>query len=189
MSRLKRQLISRSARIQRRVGIGLGALLLMLWLPGATYSSWKMWRERERVDLPSVNVAQGADLVLDESSLGLRQAVWATFPPTDERIKVLVQRDESGRIRAVIASCKSCYAWRDEHQWSNGKLICGRCKQVMRLGDPGERVQGGRCVAESPRFNSQSGRMLIRAGDIARQVDLLRSAPTGPMEYPNTITR
>lgn len=154
-------------KIQAQVWKLLLTAVLVIWLPLFVLAGWRMWRDRVPDDLPEITLAKGQNLVLNTSKLRPRQTEWFTYLDGIENIHLLVQRDGSGTMRAVYGSCTTCYSTRSNNEWSNGTLICGRCRHAMRLGDPEENLTRAKgCVAVPVPFRIDNAKLVVLATDI-----------------------
>lgn len=168
---------SNPARITKGVWILLAALVLGVWVPTLSYMAWRSWRDSRADVLPRIDVSSGHNFIYDLNRLGPQQAVWFTYPVGSERVRLALQRDSSGRIRTVVASCTACYSFRKEHEFKNGQLMCARCRHAMRMGDPDEKLTPAKgCVAVPVPFSNERGLLTVRAKEIEDRIRNLQSA-------------
>ena len=144
-------------------------------MPTFAYMGWRSWSDNKPDKVLRIDLASGHNFIYDLGRLASSEAVWFTYPVGPERIRFAVQRDSSGRIRTVVASCTTCYSFRDGHEFKKGELICARCKHVMRLGDQGEKLTPAKgCVAVPVPF-SMNGRLLtVHAADMEERLQDLQ---------------
>lgn len=176
-NRIRHQIEIREASAQVRKFILIG--LSIIYVPVLAFVGWRLWSERVPADLPEIGLVQGQNLLLAAASLRPRQAMWFTYPTSSDRLRLVVQRDEAWRIRVAYGTCKMCYTARATHEWISGQLICGRCRQVMRLADPGEEITPAKgCIAVPVPFRSEGGKIVVQAKDIERHLEDLQSVRT-----------
>ena len=172
--------LSGSAKAAKGVWILLAAIVLGVWVPGLSFGIWRMWRDNQPDVLPRVDLDPGHNLVYDLERLKPQQAVWFTYPASSERIRFALQRDLTGTIRTVVASCMACYAYRDHHEFKRGQLMCARCRHPMRLGDPNEKLTSAKgCVAVPVPFSVDGRLLTVRAADIEETLRELQPADAG----------
>lgn len=168
---------SSSAGATRGVWILLAALVLGVWLPALSYMAWRSWRDNRPDVLPRIDLTAGHNFVYDLRRLTANQTVWFTYPFSSERIRLALQKDSSGAIRTVVASCTACYSSRKEHEFRNGQLICGRCRHAMRLGDASEELTPAKgCVAVPVPFSADKRLLTVRAPEIEGRLRALETS-------------
>ncbi|GEM_PF-4355684 len=168
---------SSSPRVTRRVWMILAALVLGVWLPALSYVAWRSWRDNRPDVLPRIDINAGHNFIYDLTRLARSQSVWFTYPLHSERIRLALQKDSSGSIRTVVASCRACYSFRKEHEFKEGQLICGRCRHAMRLGDQNEKLTPAKgCVAVPVPFSADNKLLTVRASDIEERLRELESS-------------
>lgn len=173
---------SSAAKAAKGVWLFVVLPLVVLWLPIALYVGWESWREN-RVDvLPQIDLKTGHDLIYDLANLKA-PAIWVTYPNGSERVRLALQKDSTGIVRAVFASCRACYSYRKQHEFRNGQLTCGRCQHSMRFGDPNEKLTSAKgCVAVPVPFSTDGRLLTVRATDIEAHLPDLQAATTSPKE-------
>lgn len=165
-----------SAKVTKRVWILLAALVLGVWVPTFSYMAWRSWRDNRPDVLSRIDLASGHNFIYDVGRLKPQQAVWFTYPVGSGRVRLALQEDASGRIRAVVASCKACYSFRNAHEFKNGQFICGRCRHAMRLGDPNEKLTPAKgCVAVPVPFSAENKLLTVLAADMEEHLRDLQS--------------
>ena len=158
-------------KVGRGVWILLAIFVLAVWVPAFSYIGWRIWRENRADVLPRIDVSSGHNFMYDLKRLGIHEAVWFTYPVGSERYRLALQKDSSGKIRSVVASCKACYSFRNAHEFKNGQLMCGRCRHAMRLGDPDEKITPAKgCVAVPVPFSTDDRMLTVRAADIEERL-------------------
>lgn len=168
---------SSSPRVTRGVWMILAALVLGVWLPALSYMTWRSWRENRPDVLPRIDLNAGHNFIYDLTRLAPSQSVWFTYPLDSERIRLALQKDSSGSIRTVVASCTACYSFRKEHEFKEGQLMCGRCRHAMRLGDQNEKLIPAKgCVAVPVAFSVDKQLLTVQASDIEKRLRELESS-------------
>ncbi len=104
----------------------------------------------------------GSDLVLPLAQLKTNKLFLFRYRIDPSSVgPVAVQRGSDGIIRAALASCRSCSRSRSFE--SSGKLICGHCRHVMKMPDPGtqpdEKKPG--CVLPSLGYSMEGDKVLV----------------------------
>ena len=156
-----------STKVTKGVWVLLAALVLGVWVPTFAYMGWRSWRDNRPDAFSRIDLASGHNFIYDVEKLAFPEAVWFTYPVGSERIRFALQRDASGTMRTVVASCMACYSLRDGHEFKNGQLICARCKHAMRLGDQGEELTPAKgCVAVPVPFSVNDKLLTVRAADM-----------------------
>jgi FtrD-like iron-sulfur protein len=173
---------SNSAKAARGVWLLVVVPLMALWLPIVLYVAWQSWRDN-RVDvLPQVDLNSGHNFIYDLAKLKPQEAIRFTYPAGPERVRLALQKDSAGTVRAVFASCMACYSFRKQHEFKNHQLTCGRCQHPMRFGDPNEKLTPiKQCVAVPVPFSTDGGLLTVRAGDIEEHLHDLQAA-TSPKQ-------
>ena len=160
-----------AARVSKGVWGILAILLLAVWLPTFSFVAWRTWRESRADVLQRVDLNAGHNFIFDVTKLNPQEALWFTYPVDSERVRLAVQKDSAGKIRTVVASCKACYSFRNTHKFKDGELVCGRCRHVMRLGEPDEELTPAKGCVAVPVPSSTDGRLLtVRATDMEKQI-------------------
>lgn len=123
---------------------------------------------------PEIQLRENQDLVYDLSQLQIGQSRFFTYPVTSsERVRLVLTRDMKGIARAAFATCPACYSFRKQTYMKNGSLICGRCQQPMRIGEPNERFMAGRgCVAVPVFVSADNGKIVVRAHAIVEEAKM-----------------
>lgn len=170
-TRVKHAENSTSGNGASRVWILLLALVLGVWVPPLSYWAWQSWRDNQTDVLPSIDLALGHDFIYDQGQLKPGQAVWFTYPVGPERVRFALQRDSAGTVRTVVASCTVCYSSREGEEFKNGRLICARCREAMRLGDQGEKMTLAKgCVAVPVPFSADGKLLTVQAADMEERL-------------------
>lgn len=165
-----------SVRAARGVWIIIAAYALMALLP-ILFIVWRGWPTRRSDVLPRIDLNTGHDFIYDLTQLAPNQTVLFTYPFGSENIRLALQKDSSGTIRTVVASCAACYSSRDQNEFRNGQLMCARCRQAMRFGDPDEKTTGAKsCVAVPVPFLASKQLLAVRASVIEQRVHELQSS-------------
>jgi uncharacterized membrane protein len=160
------------------------ALFLLFW--GAI--AWFLFSEGKKIrasdDLPAIAIETGGDFTYDLTKLDEGQTRFFTYPiNSSERAKLLVNRDSEGVVRVAFASCTTCYASRGEHELKEGKLMCGRCQDAMRIGDRNERITPDKgCVAVPIPFSVENNKVRVRAQAIVEGVRVFASSGNGTVQ-------
>lgn len=158
---------AKSSKVARGVWIFVAVLLLAIWVPTFSYIGWRSWRENRPDVIPRIDLSAGHGLIYDLAQVKIGDALWFTYPVGSERIGLALQKNSSGTIRVVFASCMACYPHRREHKFKGGQLICGRCRHAMRLGDQEEELTAAKgCVAVPVPFSADKRLLAVRASDI-----------------------
>ena len=137
------------------LGAVFGLALLALWF---SYVEGRGWPE----------LSEGSDLVLPLAQLKANKLFLFRYRiDASTTAPVAVQRGSDGIIRAALASCRSC-SKSQSLEWS-GKVVCGHCRHVMKMPDPGtepdEKKPG--CVLPSLGYSIVGDRFLVR-GEIIK---------------------
>ena len=119
--------------------------------------------------MPEIVVEENNDFTYDLAQLKPGQTRFFTYPTSSsERSRLLVQRDADGVIRTAFASCTVCYSHRREHKLNQGRLICGRCQDPMRIGNQNERLTADKgCLAVPVPFSVENNKVRVQAKAIA----------------------
>lgn len=164
-------------RVTRNTWIILLGLVLGLWVPALSYLAWRSWRDAQPDVLSQVDLSSGHNFVYDLRRLSRDEAIWFTYPVGSERVRFVLHKDSSGKIRTAVASCTACYPFKDGNQWKKGHVWCARCRMAMRVGDPNEKLTPAKgCVAVPVPFSADNGLLTVRATDIEEIVRDLQSA-------------
>ena len=164
-------------RVTRNTWILLLGFLLGLWVPALSYMAWRSWRDAQPDVLPQVDLGSGHNFVYDLRQLDPDKAIWFTYPVGPERIRFVLHKDSSSKVRAAVASCTACYPFKNGNQWKKGRVMCARCRMGMRVGDPNEKLTPAKgCVAVPVPFFVDNGLLTVRAKDIEAVVRDLQSA-------------
>lgn len=141
------------------------ASFLLFWVAVAWVLTSEERKMRASDNLPSIALESGSDFTYDLTKLDAGQTRFFTYPiNSSERAKLLVNRDSAGVVRVAFASCTTCYASRGDHRLREGKLICGRCQDAMRMGDQNERITPDKgCVAVPVPFSAENNKVIVRA--------------------------
>ena len=123
---------------------------------------------------PEIQLHENQDLVYDLSQLEIGQSRFFSYPVTSsERVRLVITRDMKGMVRAAFATCPACYSFREQTYMKNGTLVCGRCQQPMRIGEPTERLMAGQgCVAVPVSVSADNGKIVVRAHAIAEEAKM-----------------
>lgn len=168
-----------SVRVAKGVWILLAMLVLGVWVPALSFGIWRIWSDSKPDVLPRIDLNSGHDFIYDVERLKPQQAVWFTYPVGSERVRLVLQRDSSGRIRTVVGSCTACYSFRDGHEFRNGQLMCARCRNAMRLGDQNETLTPAKgCIAVPVPFLADGRLLTVRAADMEERLRDLQSNRT-----------
>jgi len=143
----------------------LAGLLLAIWGTAAGIVWWAARKASASDHLPAVTLEPEQDLVYDLWNLEPGQSRFFTYPSgASERLRLLVNRDSDGVIRAAFATCTTCYSFRNQHYLKAGQFICGRCRTAMTIGGQGERMTPDKgCVAVRVPFSIEHNRVMVRA--------------------------
>lgn len=161
------------SRQTRRMGLLVGAFLFSV----LGVIAWIVIADQQRAsasdNLPEIAVAAGDDFAYDLAQLNPGQTRFFTYPiSSSERARLLVHREAEGEVRATFASCTPCYGSRRQHRLYEGRLICARCEEAMRLGKQNEVGLNNKCVAVPVQFSKESNRIVVRGQAI---IDGLRA--------------
>lgn len=164
----RQQRVRELSRKAWRVWTTLAGFLLVVW--GGV--GWiEISRERKATasdNLPEIALVAGTDFAYDLQQLQPGQTRFFTYPTSSsEHSRLLVTRDSGGLIRAAFASCTMCYSDRRKHLLRKGRLVCGKCQTVMRIGDQSEKVNAAKgCVAIPIPFTVENNKVTVRARSI-----------------------
>lgn len=163
---------SREPMRRREAIIVWGAILGMLalmWGGFAWFTISEMLRASASDNQSPTVLSKSMDIRYPLEQLRPRDTRLFTYPIGPESVRLLLQRDEEGVIRAAFMSCRACYSHRADHHLDKGQLICGRCRHSMRIGDPNEELTARKgCVAVPIRFAVAQGEVLVEAQQIER---------------------
>lgn len=156
----------------------LAGLLLAVWGGAAGLVWWTTRRESASDHLSAIKLEARQDLIYDLSKLEPGQSRFFTYPTSStEQSKLLVNQDADGVVRAVFASCTTCYSFRKQHYLKEGKFMCGQCQTEMPIGGPNERMTPDKgCFAVPVPFSVESNKIVVRAQAIMEGARTLAKA-------------
>lgn len=167
-----------------RVWATITGFLLVVW--GGV--GWiEISRERKATasdNLPEIALVAGTDFACDLQQLQPGQTRFFTYPTgSSERSRLLVARDSGGLIRAAFAPCTMCYSDRRKHRLRKGKLVCGKCQTVMRIGDQSEKVNAAKgCVAVPIPFSIENNKVTVRTRSIMEGIKTFVNSKIGAVQ-------
>ncbi|HEY2523563.1 MAG TPA: Fe-S-containing protein [Candidatus Binataceae bacterium] len=84
-----------------------------------------------------------------------------------ERIRFLLARDSTGRVKAAFDACRRCYVYRKGYTASHGELICKYCGNRYKL----ETMESGlaSCVPVKLPFQMTGKTATIKPADLEHQ--------------------
>lgn len=157
---------TRGERIVRFCVFGtlLGLALLALWFSLVEARPGPELKEGSDLDLPIANL-KAKKLFLFRYRIDA-----STTAP------VAVQRGSDGILRAALASCRSC-SKSQSLEWS-GKVVCGHCRHVMKMPDPGTEpdMKKPGCALPSLSYSIVGDRFLVH-GEMIRAEFLRQFRP------------
>jgi hypothetical protein len=122
--------------------------------------------ERERAVVPA-----GSDIRLPLRNLKAGKFRLVEYSADGSTtVPVAVERADDKVVRVALGLCRNC--WRSTpYAWS-GKLMCGRCRHVMKLPDPkiaAEEKQGGCALTEVP-YSVAGDELVVRGENVIAAV-------------------
>jgi uncharacterized membrane protein len=84
----------------------------------------------------------------------------------DDRIRFLLARDATGRIKAALDACERCYMYHQGYASSRGSLVCKFCGNRYKL----EAMESGlaSCVPMKLPFQVTGQTVIIKSADLER---------------------
>ena len=156
MSSMKR--VRQWTRGERMAGWGVFAAVFVIAI-GALWGSFTENRVRD--------LEAGSDLWLPVSQVKTGRLLLFRYPiDLSSAATVAVQRGPDGIVRAALASCVRCSNSRNFEQ--SGKLVCGHCRHVMKMPDPGTEADGKKtgCALPPLDYQMEGDRFHLRGDSI-----------------------
>lgn len=174
----KERRIRALSRQSWRAWLILGGLLLVVWGGAAGFVWWSVRKASASDRLPAIELQANQDFTYDLSKLENGQTRFFTYPASSsERSRLLLNRDQDGKVRTAFASCTTCYSFRGQHHLKEGQFICGQCQTAMRIADQKERVTSDKgCVAVPVPFSVEKDKVTVRSQDITDGTKALAAA-------------
>ena len=156
----------------------IAGLLLAVWGVAAGVAFWIQRRETASDHLPEIALEAKQDFIYALAKLEPGQSRFFTYPiSSSERSKLILNRDSDGVVRTAFASCTTCYSFRRQHYLKEGKLICGQCRDPMRIGDQNERITPDKgCVAVPIPFSVENDKVIVRSQAFREGMKVFTSA-------------
>jgi len=130
---------------------------------------WLRSRLHHEDPTPEIEVARGENARVPLAPLQPGQAIFVNFVSEPEPHRVFVHRTTTGAIQVMFASCRRCYRYGRPTRFSNGRLICGHCRDAMPELKPGEPIPPEPDCTPVPIAHSVQGDAVVIQADAVRE--------------------